>query len=178
VKTLSRNRAVIRRVARAASLAGALLLVCFCLGARALTTAAGQAAAQIAENPPDLKAFVGTWKATFHGQPLATLILKEQDGKLRGTMNDFDLFFDKDGNLTDDSHIDFGDAELLNVRFKSGALFFTVIEKDQYRPPSQWKFVPLNAQEGELTPLLDHQENVPPEVVAKPIRLTREKTKP
>jgi hypothetical protein len=177
MNTLARNRAVSRTVAGAVFVGASLLLACFCLGARALTTAAGQGAAQIAENPPDLKTFVGTWKATFHGQALATLILKEQDGKLRGTMNDFDLFFDKDGNLTDDTHIDFGDAQLLNVRFKSGALFFTVIEKDQYRPPSQWKFVPLNAQEGELTPLLDHQENVPPEVVAKPIRLTREKTK-
>lgn len=177
MNTVSRNRAVGLSRRRAFSVAGRLLLVCFFLSVEAHAFPPGQTASQSTENPPDLKTFVGTWKATFHGQPLATLILKEQDGKLRGTMNDFDLFFDKEGNLTDDTHVDFGDAQLLNVRFKSGALFFTVIEKDQYRPPSQWKFLPLNAQEGELTPLLDHQENVPPEVVAKPIRMSREKTK-
>src|SRR5271154_6013448 len=130
MNAVSRNCPGDRSVRIAIVLAASLLLVCFSLGARASTNAAGQDAAQTTENPPDLKAFVGTWKATFHGQPLATLILKEQDGKLRGTMNDFDLFFDKEGNLTDDTHVDFGDAQLLNVRFKSGALFFTVIEKD------------------------------------------------
>ena len=114
----------------------------------------------------------------MEGKPLAILILNEQDGKLRGTMNDFDLFFDKDGNLTERSHIDSGDAPLLDVRFKSGALFFTVIEKDQYRPATEWKFTPLNAHEGELTPLLEHQEDAPPGLVAKPIRMVREKPKP
>jgi len=137
-----------------------------------------RAFAQSPESAKDLKAFVGTWKASFQGAPLAILILKDQDGKLRGTLNDFDLVFDKDGNLADGSHSDSGDAPLLNVRFKSGVLFFTVIEKDQYRPPNDWKFVPLNAQEGELTPLLEHQENAAPGIVAKPIRMVRENPKP
>jgi hypothetical protein len=155
-----------------------LPLIAFALFAAILSpVSAGQSGGQTSGSPPNLKAFVGTWKASFRGEPLATLILKEEDGKLRGTMNDFDLFFDKDGNLSDDTHIDFGDAPLLNVRLKGNELFFTVIEKDQYRPPTQWKFVPVSAQEGELTPLLEHQENAPKEVVAKPIRMTREKTK-
>ena len=126
---------------------------------------------------PDLKSFVGTWKATFKGDVFATLILKEQDGKLSGTLNNFDITTDKEGNLTDGTHTDNGDAPLLNIHFKSGALYFIVLEKDQYSAGMNWKFVPLNAQESELTPLLELQDNVPPNVVIKPIRMLREHPK-
>jgi hypothetical protein len=162
---------------RTGAMVVASLLACLCLPARAVM-GARQTAAADADNPPDPKSFVGTWTAKFEGQPLAKLILSEKNGKLSGSLNDFDLEFDKDGNLADGTHADVGDAPLLNIHFKSGTLFFTVIEKDQYRPASEWKFVPLNADEGELTPLLEHREDVPKDLVAKPIRLHRAKTTP
>jgi len=108
----------------------------------------------------------------------AVLILKEQNGKLSGTLNNFDIGVDKDGNLNDNTHKDDGDAPLLNVHFKSGALYFVVLEKDQYRDGMNWKFVPLNAQEGELTPVLDHQEDAPKDLVIKPIHMLRDRARP
>jgi len=160
-------------------LAGGFLLLAFAFLAVFPSPAfAGQDAEQAKENPPDLKSFVGTWKAAFKDDVFAVLILKEQNGKLSGTLNNFDLSVDKEGNLDDGTHKDDGDAPLLNVHFKSGALFFIVLEKDQYRAGMNWKFVPVTPQEGELTPVLDHQEDVPKNVVIKPIRMVREKTKP
>ena len=127
---------------------------------------------------PDLKAFVGTWKASYKGDIFATLVLKQERGTLEGTLNNFDLSVDKEGNLIDGTHKDDGDAPLLNVHFKSGALYFIVLEKDQYREGMNWKFVPLDAHQGELTPLLALQEDVPKNLVIKPIRMVREPAKP
>jgi hypothetical protein len=137
-----------------------------------------QRKAQAEENQPNLKTFVGTWNATYNGEIFATLILKEERSTLSGTLNNFDINVDKEGNLIDGTHKNDGDAPLLNVRFKSGALIFTVLEKDQYRDGITWKFVPLNAREGELTPLLEHQEDAPKESVIKPIHMLRGQSKP
>ena len=122
--------------------------------------------------------FVGTWKATYKGDLFAVLTLKAQNGRLSGTLNNFDISVDKDGNLADGTHKDDGDAPLLNVRFKDGALYFIVLEKDQYRAGMNWKFLPLNAQEGELAPVLDHQEDVSKDLVVKPIHMLRDRAKP
>jgi hypothetical protein len=123
----------------------------------------------------DLKSFVGTWKASFNGEVFAVLVLRNERGSLAGTLNNFDISVDKDGNLSDGTHKDSGDAPLLNARFKSGALEFVVMQKDQYAPSTQWKFAPKSADEGELTPLLDHQVNAPKDMVVKPIRMVRER---
>jgi len=125
------------------------------------------------EKQPDLKAFVGTWNGTFKGDLFATLVLKQERGSLAGTLNNFDINVDRDGNLTEGTHKDDGDAPLLNIHFKSGALYFTVLEKDQYRDGMIWKFVPLNAREGELTPVLDHQEDLPANLIVKSIHMLR-----
>jgi hypothetical protein len=127
---------------------------------------------------PEMKAFVGTWKASYKGEIFAILILKQERGTLSGTLNNFDLNVDREGNLIDGTHKDDGDAPLLNVHFQSGALYFVVLEKDQYRSGMNWKFVPLNAQQGELSPVLDHQEDAPKDLVVKPIRMAREPVKP
>jgi hypothetical protein len=148
------------------------------LAASRLPAAARQSAEQTKENPPDLKAFVGTWKGSFNGEVFAVLVLKEQGGGLSGTLNNFDISVDKDGNLNDGTHKDQGDAPLLNARFKSGALWFVVMQKDQYAPSTEWKFAPKSADEGELTPVLDHQMNAPKDMVVKPIRMVRERAKP
>ena len=159
--------------------ASVLLLAVGCLCALSLSASTSQNATSSKENAaPDLKSFVGTWKATFKGQVFATLILKEQDGKLSGTLNNFDVVTDKAGNLIDGTHADDGDAPLLNVHFKSGALYFVVLEKDQYSAGMNWKFTPLNAQEGTLTPLIELQDNIPPNVLIKPIQMVRVHTKP
>jgi hypothetical protein len=139
---------------------------------------ARQAGKQATDTQPDLKAFVGTWKASYKGEVFATLMLKQERGSLSGTLNNFDLSVDKEGNLIDGTHQDDGDAPLLNVHFKSGALYFIVLEKDQYRSGMNWKFVPINAQQGELSPVLDHQEDAPKDLVIKPIRMTRGPAKP
>jgi hypothetical protein len=146
--------------------------------ALSLSALTRQSASPAKEDAPDLKAFVGTWKASFKGQVFATLILKEQGGKLGGTLNNFDIVTDKDGNLIDGTHADNGEAPLLNVHFKAGALYFIVLEKDQYSAGMNWKFTPLNAQEGTLTPLLELQDNIPPNVAIKPIQMLRAHIKP
>jgi hypothetical protein len=139
---------------------------------------ARQSADRAKETPPDLKTFVGTWKASFNGEVLAILVLNQQGGTLIGTLNNFDINVDKDGNLIDPTHKDQGDAPLLNVRVRSGALLFVVMQKDQYAPSTEWKFVPKSADEGELTPVTDHQVNAPKDMIVKPIRMVRERAKP
>jgi hypothetical protein len=167
-----------RRLSFSLKIWRAIFVVAVLCCASAVSAERQNTAASDRETPPDPKPFLGTWKASFQGQPLVVLTLKEEKGTLDGRMNNFDLFFDKDGSLNSNTHIDVGDAPLLNIRFKSGAIVFTVIEKDQYHPASEWKFAPINDHEGDLTPMLEHNEDSPPGLVAKPIRLTREKPKP
>jgi hypothetical protein len=124
---------------------------------------------------PDLKGFVGTWKASLNGEVFAVLVLREERGTLAGTLNNFDITVDKDGNLTDGTHKDSGEAPLLNARFKSGALDFVVMQKDQYAPSTEWRFLPKSANEGELMPMVEHQVNAPKDMVVKPIRMVRER---
>jgi hypothetical protein len=139
---------------------------------------ARQGATAADEKRPDLKSFVGTWNGTFQGQVFATLVLRQEHGSLSGTLNNFDINVDKEGNLIEGTHKDDGDAPLLNVHFRSGAVYFTVLEKDQYRDGMSWKFVPINARQGELTPALEYQEDVPKDLVVKPIRMVRALPKP
>lgn len=180
---LDRKRAlearIVRFLDRSGTMHASLLVAVVCFGALSVSASTYQSAVPPKENvAPDLKSFVGTWKATFKGQVFATLILKEREGKLSGTLNNFDVVTDKAGNLIEGTHADDGDAPLLNVHFKSGALYFVVLEKDQYSAGMNWKFTPLNAQEGTLTPLLELQDNIPPSVVIKPIQMLRVRTKP
>ena len=178
MKLIGRSFAAARFRAGMLVPASLFLLTVVCFGALGLSAAPRRSAAPAKEDAPDLKSFVGTWKATFKDQVFATLILKDQNGKLSGTLNNFDVVTDKVGNLTDGTHADDGDAPLLNVHFKSGALYFVVLEKDQYSAGMNWTFIPLNAQEGALTPLLELQDNIPPNVAIKPIRMLRVRTKP
>jgi hypothetical protein len=157
------------------SFLGCLLFLC--AAGLVAPVLAGQSAEQAKETPPDLKTFVGTWKASFNGEVLAILVLKEHGGALSGTLNNFDISVDKEGNLIDPTHKDQGDAPLLNARFRSGALLFVVMQKDQYAPSTEWKFAPKSADEGELTPILDHQVNAPKDMIVKPIRMFREHAK-
>ena len=124
---------------------------------------------------PDLKTFVGTWKATLNGEVFAVLVLREERGSLAGTLNNFDIVLDRDGNLADGTHRDSGEAPLLNAHFKSGALDFVVMQKDQYAPSTEWSFQPKSADEGELLPVLDHSMTAPKGQIAKPIRMVRER---
>jgi hypothetical protein len=141
-------------------------------------THAAQASPAAAKDPvPDLKSFVGTWKATFDGEVFAVLVLREERGALVGTLNNFDISVDQNGNLKEGTHKDSGDAPLLNTRFKSGAFVFVVMQKDQYAPSTEWTFLPKSGDEGELTPLLDHQVNAPKDMIVKPIAMVREHTK-
>ncbi len=150
-----------------------LFLATAALGSTA-TRAQQTAPGDTKEGALDLKAFVGTWTASYHGEVFAILVLRQDRGSLAGTLNNFDINVDKDGKLTDGTHKDSGDAPLLNVRFKAGALFFVVMQKDQYAPSTEWKFAPKSAREGELTPSLDYQLNIPPDTVVKPIPMFRE----
>jgi len=124
------------------------------------------------------KSYVGTWKASFQGEVFAVLVLKEHNGAFSGTLNNFDVVFDKDGNLADGTHQDQGDAPLLNVRVKEGAVYFVVIQKDQYNPSTEWKFVPKSADEAELWPMLDNQPYSSRGITAKPVLMLREPAKP
>ena len=169
------NCAALRRVT-------ALLTVLFGLQLGPVLASAANAspqnARQPAEKPLDQKACVGTWKASFQGEVFAVLVLKETKGELTGTLNNFDLVFDRDGNLAEGTHKDQGEAPLLNVRVKDGAVYFVVLQKDQYYPSTEWKFVPKNADEAALTPMLDNQPYSSNGVLAKPIRMLRDHPKP
>lgn len=159
-------------------LGSSFLLACVCFGAPPVTIPARQNDGQAKENPPDLKPFVGTWKASFKGEVFAILVLKEHGGVLSGTLNNFDLGVDKEGNLVDGTHKDQGEAALLNAHFKSGALVFVVMQKDQYYPSTEWKFVPMTAQEAELTPSANNPPYANSGSSVKPIPMVRERSKP
>lgn len=180
MKQTRRNRRTIASALATAIvlLGGALLVALAGFAAAPRAASAAQEARPPAGKTPDLKLFTGTWKASFQGEVFAILILKEQDGALTGTLNNFDISLDTEGNLAPGTHKDQGDAPLLNVRFKAGALCFVAIQKDQYNPSTEWKFVPTSAQEAELTQMIDGQPYTTNGVPAKPIRMLREHTKP
>jgi hypothetical protein len=178
MKQTRRSRLTLASASAAVLLGGALLFALAGVAAAPRALSAAQQARPPAEKTPDLKSFAGTWKASFQGEVFAILILKEQGGALTGTLNNFDISLDKEGSLAPGTHQDQGDAPLLNVRFKAGALYFVAIQKDQYNPSTEWKFVPTSAQEAELTQMIDNQPYAINGVPAKPIRMLREHTKP
>ena len=126
------------------------------------------------QSSPNVRAYVGTWKATFRGKVFAILVLREHRGALEGTLNNFEIAVDKQGNLTDGTHIDLGVAPLISPRFKDGALIFTVAQKDAYAQTTDWSFVVKNSREGELTEILDNQIELPASTIIKPITMFRE----
>lgn len=123
---------------------------------------------------PDLRAYIGTWKASFQGKVFAILVLREDRGSLEGTLNNFEIAGDKQGNLRDGTHIDIGVSPVISPRFKNGALIFTVAQKDAYAQTTDWSFVVKNKREGELTEILDNQIELPATTVIKPIPMLRE----
>jgi hypothetical protein len=127
-----------------------------------------------AQAAPDLKEYVGTWKASFQGKVFAILVLRENHGFLEGTLNNFAIAVDKQGNLADGTHIDIGVSPLISPRFKNGALIFTVAQKDAYAQTTDWSFVVKSKREGELTENLDNQLEAPMSMVIKPIPMYRE----
>jgi hypothetical protein len=126
------------------------------------------------DKAPDPKSFVGRWTASFKGEVFAILILKEEGGELGGTLNNFDLVVDKNGDLLDGTHKNVGEAKLLNPHFKSGALVFVVMQKDQYYPSTQFGFVPTSAREGLLTPSSDNPPYASSNSSVKPIPMVRD----
>lgn len=155
------------------------------LAVSAHAAAAAQGNQQSPDKPADLKPFVGTWKATFKGQVFAILKLKEERGDLAGTMNNFDVRFDAQGNLTDGTYaiIDLtntapADLPLINPQWKSGALIFLVSQKDSYAQPIMWKFAVNSSKEGELSELPNGQLYAPSNGTIKPIRMARDNSKP
>ena len=150
---------------------------CLALASFILVAALPLIAGQSRDSSPDLKPFLGTWTASVNGNVFGILTLKVEKGEIAGTMNNFDISVDKDGNLTDSTHKDTGESPLFNPRVKDGALSFLVVEKDAYSQPAKWKFVPKSADEAELDVVLDDQINAPPDLVIKPIRMVRQHPK-
>jgi len=126
---------------------------------------------------PNLRAYVGTWKASFQGKVFAILVLREKRGSLEGTLNNFEIAVDKLGNLTDGTHIDIGVSPVISPRFKDGALIFTVAQKDAYAQTTDWSFVVKSSHQGELTENLDNQLETPLSMVINPIRMYRASTR-
>lgn len=124
---------------------------------------------------PDLRAYLGTWKATFQGKVFAILVLREDRGSLEGTLNNFEIAVDKQGNLAEGTHIDIGVSPIISPRFRNGALIFTVAQKDAYAQTTDWSFAVKNSREGELTEILDNQIELPASTIIKPIPMFRER---
>ncbi|HVB85881.1 MAG TPA: hypothetical protein VNK23_04345 [Candidatus Dormibacteraeota bacterium] len=143
----------------------------------AIPASARQQNSSSATSTPELRAYVGTWKASFQGKVFAILVLREKHGSLEGTLNNFAIAVDKQGNLADGTHIDIGVSQLISPRFKNGALIFTVAQKDAYSQTTDWSFVVKNSREGELTENLDTQLEAPMSMVVKPIPMHRASTR-
>jgi hypothetical protein len=159
----------IRKANRISLLAGAFALI---FAAMAPATGAGQQ--KDAGARPDSRAYVGTWKAKFQGKVFAILVLREGSrGSLEGTLNNFEIAADKQGNLIDGTHIDIGASPIISPRFKNGALIFTVAQKDAYSQTTDWSFALKSKRKGELTEILDNQIEVPTSTVIKPIPMYR-----
>lgn len=164
-----------------AFLLAASIVAIACLGVPAERASAGQSATSqpTKEAKPDLKPFLGTWKATLGGKVFAILVFREdRGGDLAGSLNNFDIGRDKDGNLDDDTHIDVGDGPIFNVQLRDGYVYFLAVQKDQYSPSTEWRFIPRDAREGELTQLVDGKPYSPNGSVPKPILMLREHSKP
>jgi hypothetical protein len=179
VKIVDRHRVNRRRRLAALLLGGSFLLAWVCLAAPGIKAFPAQTDEQAKRNLPDVKSFVGTWTASYQGEVFAILVLKEdRGGTLTGTLNNFDLAVDKEGNLLDGTHKNQGEAALLNPHFKSGALVFVVMQKDQYYPSTQFTFVPKGAQDGELTPSANNPPYANSDSSVKPIPMVRQRAKP
>ena len=165
VRSTPRRNAA-RLVARALGLLLFAIVVAPVAGAR-------QQSNPSAASTANLRGYVGTWKAGFRGKVFAILVLRERRGSLEGTLNNFEIAVDKQGNLADGTHIDIGVSPLISPRFKNGALIFTVAQKDAYAQTTDWSFVVKNGHDGELTENLDNQLETPMSIVIKPIPMYR-----
>ena len=149
----------------------------FLIALAAICVAAPAGARQQNTSAPDPRAYIGTWQASFQGKVFAILVLREKHGSLEGTLNNFEIAVDKQGNLVDGTHIDIGVSPLISPRFKNGALIFTVAQKDAYSQTTDWSFVVKSSREGELTENLDTQLEAPMTMVVKPIPMRRVSTR-
>ncbi len=148
-------------------------LLALALAAVAPAVFARQQSSVNADAHSDLRAYVGTWTASFQGKVFAVLVLRENRGSLEGTLNNFEIAVDKEGNLADGTHIDIGVSPLISPRFKNGALIFTVAQKDAYAQMTDWSFVAKNKREGELTENLENQLEAPMSMIVNPIPMHR-----
>jgi len=161
------------------SLRAATALLGFALAVAAFAVLSAPSASARRQNDssatkgPEMGAYVGTWKATFQGKVFAVLVLREKRGSLEGTLNNFEIAVDRQGNLIEGTHIDIGVSPLISPRFKNGVLIFTVAQKDAYSQTTDWSFVVKDSREGELTENLDNQLETPMSVVIKPIQMYR-----
>ncbi|MGA8871275.1 MAG: hypothetical protein WB460_09055, partial [Candidatus Acidiferrales bacterium] len=115
---LTRGCRIAQRHTRATIVLAASFFTFACIAASLPSALAGQnaPAQQTKEAKPDLKPFLGTWKGSFGGKVFAILVVKQDErGDIAGTLNNFDIGRDKNGNLDDDTHIDVGDGPILNV---------------------------------------------------------------
>jgi hypothetical protein len=170
----NRTRALL---ARSTSVRAAAFVFALAAVFAALPASAHRQGNVSATSAPDLRAYIGTWKASFQGKVFAILVLREKRGSLEGTLNNFAIAVDKQGNLADGTYIDIGVSPLISPRFKNGALIFTVAQKDAYSQTSDWSFVVKSGHEGELTENLDTQLEAPTSMVVKPIRMYRASTR-
>lgn len=161
---------------RAASIFIAALLA-LALAAIVPSVSAQKQSGANADAQPRLRAYVGRWKASFQRKVFAILVLRENRGSLEGTLNNFAIAVDRQGNLIDGTHIDIGVSPLISPRFKNGVLIFTVAQKDAYSQTTDWSFVVKNKREGELAENLDNQLEAPMSMIVKPIPMHRVSTR-
>ena len=164
VNLLDRTNRVRKTSARALVLATLTLLIVTCFGVSAVSI-------QVTQPPStdaDLQQFIGTWHAQFKGKTFLTVKLKQQQGKLTGTVSHADLQVDKAGELTSAEEHE-GSDPIVEAKLTAGVLLITTKQEDS-EDTIQCEMKLTGTDQGELRVL------APPDVpTPKPWKLERAK---
>jgi beta-lactamase regulating signal transducer with metallopeptidase domain len=121
----------------------------------------------------DFRPFRGTWKASFQGEVILIITLKEENGKPFGTSESGFIHMDEKGEITDATSAEGREkAPLGNLHFQSGAMYFDV--PDSPDPPIKFKLTLRGPNEADAQILPEGLPEEMKKMVFKPIPMVRE----
>jgi hypothetical protein len=168
---LSRNKTILLLLATCVFLAGT------CFAASSFSLSILQTSQGSSAKEADFKFFLGTWKASFKGDVILIITLKEENGKPFGTSESGFVHMDEKGEITEASSAEGkGKAILGNLHFQSGAMFFEV--PDTPDPPIRFKLTLRGPNAADAQILPDGLPEEMKKMIFKPIPMVRESTEP